>query len=156
MHECFSSEIKKSVREMFGYTCKLSTFEIVTFKALVLKELCMMIDWKCIVNDAWVFSKWNEEKSVRKMFGYTCKFSTFEIVNFKTLVLKEPCMMIDLKCIFNDAWVFSRWNKKNLSEKCLNLKQTINIWLHTILKNLRNTLHISMLICCTRGLWLYL
>ena len=29
---------------MFGYTSKFSTFEIVTRKALVLKELCMMID----------------------------------------------------------------------------------------------------------------
>ena len=53
------------------------------------------------------------------MFGYTCKFSTFEIVTFKALVLKEPCKMIDWKCIDNDAWVFYKWNKKNLSEKCL-------------------------------------
>ena len=45
---------------MFGYTCKFSTFEIVTWKALVLKELCMMIDWKCLIDAAWVISKWNE------------------------------------------------------------------------------------------------
>ena len=37
---------------MFGYTCMFSTFDIVTFEALVLREPCMMIDWKCIVNDA--------------------------------------------------------------------------------------------------------
>ena len=45
-------KLKKSVREMFGYTSKFSTFEIVTFEALVLKEPCMMIDWKCFANDA--------------------------------------------------------------------------------------------------------
>ena len=27
-------KLKKSVREMFGYTCKFSTFEIVTLKSL--------------------------------------------------------------------------------------------------------------------------
>ena len=47
---------------MFGFTCKFSTFEIGTFKALILEEPCMMIDWKCIVKDAWVFFKWNKKK----------------------------------------------------------------------------------------------
>ena len=37
---------------MFGYTCMFSTFEIVTQKALVLKELRMMIDWKCLIDVA--------------------------------------------------------------------------------------------------------
>ena len=72
---------------MFAYTLKFSTFDVVTLKALVLEELCMRIDWNCLIDVACVFSEVKWDKSVREMCAYTCKFLTFEIVTWKALVL---------------------------------------------------------------------
>ena len=74
-------------REMFCYSLKFPKFEVVNWKALVLEELGMKIAWEWFRYVAQVYYKRNQWQYAKEMFCYSLKFSKYEVVNWKALVL---------------------------------------------------------------------
>ena len=74
---------------MFCYSLKFPKFEVVNWKALVLEELGMKIAWEWFRYVAQVYYKRNQWHMQKEMFCYSLKFSKYEVVNWKALVLEE-------------------------------------------------------------------
>ena len=75
--------------------------EMVNWKALVLEELGMKIEWEWFKYVAQVYYKWKQWNLQKKCYVYPLKFPKFEGVNWRALVLEELCMKI--------AWEWFRY-----------------------------------------------